>query len=220
MTAQAQTTALMMVLLVGVGTAAGQQAGAPRAGLTARQSEQAIKIATGTLRELREKAEDAKRPDIDKREFVVGVERLSDKAAAAVDEAAKAGAAPAKTAKALVTAYRYFDDTTVFAVIDLETGKTVKVETKQHLRTALSEQEYKEAQALAIVQSDEVKKLYERYRKRLEVYPQYSQYVPRNEDRVHRVVHLHYRVDGHDLSVPKPMVDLTTRRVEVRGPDE
>ncbi len=40
----------------------------------------------------------------------------------------------------------------------------------------------------------------------------------KNDPRVHRVVHLTYRVGKRDLSYPRPQVDLTTRQVETPEP--
>ena len=63
----------------------------------------------------------------------------------------------------MVTSYRYFDDITVFSIIDLGTGRVVDVQAAQHLRTPLSDDEFDEAQTLAQEKSDEVKQLYERF---------------------------------------------------------
>ena len=80
-------------------------------------------------------------------------------------------------------------------------------------RTALSDEEYEEAKALARERSEEVKALYQKFGEKLTVYPQFSQFVVKNDPRIHRVVHLTYRVGKKDLSYPRPMVDLTTRGV-------
>ena len=117
----------------------------------------------------------------------------------------------------MVTSYRYFDDITVFATVDLGTGRVVEVQAAQHLRTALSEGEYEEAKAMARQRSEPVKELFEKFGDKLSVYPQFSQYTPKGDPRVHRVVHLTYRVGTKDLSYPRPMVDLTTREVVTRG---
>jgi hypothetical protein len=118
-----------------------------------------------------------------------------------------------------VTSYRYLDDTTVIATVDLSTGRVIKAETMQHLRTPLSDAEFEEAKALARGRSEEVKKLYQRFGDQVSVYPQFSQYRVKDDPRVHRVVHLAYRVGSQDLSYPRPMVDLTTRQVETPAPD-
>ena len=187
-----------------------------RPGLSAQQSQEAIKISTAAMKELREKTEGAKETTADRREFVVGIERLRDKAQPSSDGSKKASA----PAKAVVTYYRYFDDLTVTAVVDLETGKTTALDAAQHVRTPLSSEEYEFAKARAKEKSDEVKALFAKYGDRIDVYPQYSQYTPDGETRNHRVVHLTYRVGGRDLSVPRPMVDLTTLKVEVPKPKE
>ena len=121
--------------------------------------------------------------------------------------------------RAVVTSYRYFDDITVFSTIDLGTGRVVKVEAAQHLRTPLSQVEFDEAQELACDKSDEVKQLYERFGDQISVYPQFSQFTIKDDPRVHRVVHSNYRVGKRDLSYPRPRVDLTTRQVELPPPE-
>ena len=183
-----------------------------RAGLTAKQSQEAVKYAAPAMKELRKKTEGAQEPAADRREFVVGVERFKDK---------KSSAGNADSpAKAVVTYYRYFDDLTVTAVVDLETGKTTSLDAAQHVRTPLSSEEYEAAKALAKEKSEEVKALFEKYGDKLSVYPQYSQYQPEGDPRNHRVVHLTYRVGKRDLSAPRPVVDLTTMTVDVPKPNE
>ncbi len=118
-----------------------------------------------------------------------------------------------------MTSYRYFDDITVFSTVDLNTGKVVDVQAAQHVPTPLSDGEFDEAVDLAREKSDEVKRLYERFGDQLSVYPQFSQYVVRDDPRRHRVVHLNYRVGKRDLSYPRPQVDLTTRAVVVPAPE-
>ena len=66
---------------------------------------------------------------------------------------------------------------------------------------------------------DEVKRLYERFGDQITVYPQFSQYVIKDDPRRHRVVHMNYRVGKRDLSYPRPQVDLTTRAVVVPAPE-
>jgi hypothetical protein len=185
----------------------------PRAGLTAAQTRDAVRIAAPALADLRGKTAGANQPESDPREYVVAVERLDDKANKAAPGVKSA------PAKAIVTTYRYFDDTTVYATVDLATGQAVDVKTAQHMRTPLSDGEFAAAKALARESSDEVKALYDRFGKRLDVYAQFSQYVPDGETRVHRVVVILYRVDRRDLSAPRPVVDLTTRRVIVPTPE-
>jgi hypothetical protein len=202
----------------------------PRPGLTARQTQDAVELAKGAMRELRKKTEGALSPDADRREYIVGVELVVDKEAAPRKQAEapktkpaedEAEPEPARTAgpRALVTSYRYFDDITVFSTIDLATGKVVDVQAAQHIRTPLSEAEFEEARVLARERSDVVRQLYERYGDSVSVYPQFSQYTQNNDPRVHRVVHLTYRVGKRDLSYPRPQVDLTTRQVETPAPE-
>ncbi len=181
----------------------------PRPGLTALQTQQAVRIAGGSLDAARPKGGPAPGPDADRREYVVSVERMVEKPAA--------GAADAP-ARAVVTQYRYADDTTVYSVVDLASGKAVEVKTAQHMRTPLSDGEFRAAQALARDKVEEVRALYERFGDRVEVYPQFSQYAPDGDPRVHRVVHILYRIDKRDLSAPRPVVDLTTREVRVPTP--
>ena len=121
------------------------------------------------------------------------------------------------TPRAVVTSYRYFDDITFYSTVDLNTGRVVDVQAAQHIPTALSDTEFDEAVAAAREKSDEVKKLYETYGDQLKVYPQFSQFTVKDDPRLHRVVYLNYRVGKHDLSYPRPQVNLTVR--EVRTPD-
>jgi hypothetical protein len=211
----------------------------PRPGLTSQQSKAAVKLAQGAMVELRKKTEGALEPKADRREYVIGVELLS-----ASDSKAPAGSAPSDEApeskpkpeekepansnqprpgpgpRAIVTSYRYFDDITVFSTVDLATNRVVHVEAAQHLRTPLSQAEFEESQAMAREKSAEVKALYDRFGDHLSVYPQFSQFTIKDDPRVHRVVHLTYRVDKRDLSYPRPEVDLTSRSVEVPGPEQ
>jgi hypothetical protein len=182
----------------------------PRLGLTAIQTKEAVRIAGSSLSEIRKKDDATRKPDADLREYVVAVERLTDK---------QTPASPDVPAKAVVTTYRYADDTTVYATVDLATGKTVDVTTAQHMQTPLSDGEFEAAKTLAREKSDEIRALFDRFGKRLDVYAQFSQFTPDGEARVHRVVHLLYRVDKRDLSAPRPVVDLTTREVIVPRPD-
>jgi hypothetical protein len=191
----------------------------PRPGLTAQQTQQAVRIAAPTLGDLRDKAPGANRPDADRREYVVSVERLVEKEKTGPD--AKAKPAPDEApARAVVTSYRYLDDTTVYATVDLATGQTIDVKTVQHMQTPLSDGEFQAARALARERSDEVKALYAQFGDRVEAYCQFSQYTPDGETRVHRVVHMLYRIDRRDLSAPRPVVDLTTQKVIVPRPEE
>jgi hypothetical protein len=194
----------------------------PRPGLTAQQTKEAIELAKGTMRELRKRTEGASEPDADQREYVVNVELLAGK-----DDETPAQGEPAKTRaeakaagpRAVVTSYRYFDDITVFSTVDLKSGRVVDVQAVRHLRTPLSDAEYDVARALAREKSEEVQKLYAQYGDQLDVYPQFSQFTVKGDPRVHRVVHLNYRVAKHDLSYPRPQVDLTTRAVVVPAPE-
>jgi hypothetical protein len=209
----------------------------PRAGLTALQTKQAVNLAKGAMVELRKKTEGASQPDADRREYIVGVELLAGSSPAPPGAKPAAPAAegtapetrsgePAKDAprrplpgpRAVVTSYRYFDDITVFTTVDLGTGRVVKVDAAQHLRTPLSDAEFEEAKALARERSEPVKALHDRFGDQVTVYPQFSQFTRKDDPRIHRVVHLTYRVGKRDLSYPRPEVDLTTREVETPGP--
>jgi hypothetical protein len=193
----------------------------PRPGLTAQQTKKAVELTRGAMEELRKKTEGATEPEADRREYIVNVELLDAKED---DQPAKEGAkAEVKKKKqgprAVVTSYRYFDDLTMFSTIDLDTGKVVDVQAAEHMPTPLSDGEYEDAIDLAREKSDEVKRLYERFGKELTVYPQFSQFVVKDDPRRHRVVHMNYRVGKRDLSYPRPQVDLTTREVVVPAPE-
>jgi hypothetical protein len=210
----------------------------PRPGLTAEQTKAAINLAKGAMRELRKKTDGASAPDADTREYIVGVELAAvPKSRPAAGKADSGEAEPAKSRPtdeaddqgaqkteragplAVVTSYRYFDDMTVFSTVDLGTGRVVRVEAAQHLRTPLSDAEFEEAQELAREKSDEVKRLYERFGKELKVYPQFSQFTVKDDPRINRVVHLTYRVGKRDMSYPRPEVNLTTGEVETPAPE-
>jgi hypothetical protein len=206
-----------------------------RPGLTAQQTQQAVELARGAMTELRKKTEGATNPGVDRREYIVAVEQLTAEPPAAARQAdrkekpsAEAPKAPdrkgqAPAAKpgpfAVVTSYRYLDDMTVFSTIDLGTGRVVDLQAAQHLRSALSDEEFEDAKTMAREQSQPVKVLYERFQEKLTAYPQFSQYAVKGDPRVHRVIHLTYRVGTRDLSYPRPVVDLTTRRVETPEPE-
>jgi len=196
----------------------------PRPGLTAQQTKQAVELARGAMHELRQKTEGASEPQADHREYVVNVELLDTRedqppGDSEPSQAKAKAAAKAAGTRAIVTSYRYFDDITVYSTIDLRTGRVVDVQAAQHLRTPLSDAEFDEAQAMAREKSDEVKKLAEQYGDQLSVYPQFSQFTVKGDPRVHRVVHLNYRVGKRDLSHPRPQVDLTTREVTIPAPE-
>ena len=210
---------LLVALLVGAGTMA-QEVPKPRLGLSASQTKQAIRAAGEALAESRPKGDDTPaKPGPKRREYVVSVERLAEKSPKDKTGANPPAVAEGESGRAVVTIYRYEDDSTVYSVVDLAGGRVVDTQSARHMRTPLSDGEYQFAQDLAIEKVAEVRDLREKFGPRLEVYPQFSQYTPEGEDRVHRVVHLLYRVDKRDLSAPRPVVDLTTQTVTVPAPE-
>jgi hypothetical protein len=217
--------------------AAAQETQRLRPGLTAQQTQQAVELARGAMSELRKKTEGATAPEVDRREYIVAVELLAAEPPPANSRTDRntnpptekpRDAAPARKGErpparpgplAVVTSYRYLDDLTVFSTIDLGTGRVVDVQAAQHLRSPLSDEEFEEAKTMAHDQSQPVMELFARFGDKLSAYPQFSQYVVKGDLRVHRVIHLTYRVGTKDLSYPRPVVDLTTRRVETPGPE-
>jgi hypothetical protein len=191
--------------------------------LTAQQTKQAIALAKDNMRDLRKKAEGASEPNADPREYVVNVELLplkqEDQPPSSGDSSQAKGKGKPLAPRAVVTTYRYLDDMTFYATIDLATGKVVDVQAALHIPTPLSDAEFEEAIAAAREKSDEVKKLYETYGDQLKVYPQFSQFTLKDDPRVHRLVFLNYRVGKHDLSYPRPEVDLTTRELRTPAPE-
>lgn len=213
-----QLRTIPFVLPMVLGIAAGARAQGdpkPRAGLTADQTKLAVRAAGEALAASRPQppaeAPAGDRPAAKRREYVVAVERL-------VGKQAERPADP-EGGRAVVTIYRYEDDSTVYSTVDLASGRVVESQTTQHARTPLSDGEYQFAQELAIEKVAEVRELKAKFGPRLTTYAQFSQYTPEGEDRVHRVVHILYRVDKRDLSVPRPVVDLTTQAVRVPAPE-
>ena len=213
----------LWIALGGAASAPGQQeVAAPRPGLTADQTKQAIRVAGQALAESRPKpatppADAEDKPAPKRREYVVGVERLVEKYPA--KGAQPPAETPPESGRAVVTIYRYEDDSTVYSVVDLASGKVVDSQTTQHARTPLSDGEYQAAQDLATERVAEVRELKAKFGKRLSTYAQFSQFTPEGDERVHRVVHILYRVDKRDLSAPRPVVDLTTQTVTVPAPE-
>ncbi|QEH33604.1 hypothetical protein OJF2_21080 [Aquisphaera giovannonii] len=213
---------------------------APRAGLSPQQVQGAVRSAREAIEQSRKKDDEPERRDVDRRQYVVGVEvvdlkqppapgpaeasasppRDADREEGEAEARPSAPAAPRGGILALVTTYRYRDDVTIFATVDVATGKVVRMEEAAHLRSALSDEEYEDAQALARERSDPVKALFEKFGNKLSVYPQFSQFTVGDDPRIHRVVYLTYRVGTKDLSYPRPRIDLTTREVTTAAPEE
>ncbi len=104
--------------------------------------------------------------------------------------------------------------------MDLASGRVVHLETAQHLRTHLSDAEFEEARKLARERSEPVQALYRKFGDALAVNTQFSQFTVKGDARIHRALHLTYRVGTRDLSYPRPIIDLTTREVTTPAPEE
>ncbi len=221
--AMAAATGLVGSIMVARAGAQGQPPSpSPRPGLTAQQTKQAVDLAKGAMRELRKKTEGASEPEADRREYVVNVEllpRKDDEPTPAGESAKTKTTSKALAPRAVVTSYRYFDDITVFSTVDLSTGQVVDVQAAAAHPHAALRLRVRRGRGLAREKSDEVKRLYERFGDQLKVYPQFSQFTVKDDPRLHRVVHLNYRVGKHDLSYPRPQVDLTNREVRTPAPE-
>ena len=126
-----------------------------------------------------------------------------------------------KTAKrtaplAIVTSYRYFDDITVFSTVDLATGQgRGRRGGPAHPRRPLSRRRVRGGRSRWLAtRATRSSGCTSGSARSSRVYPQFSQFVVKDDPRRHRVVHLNYRVGKRDLSYPRPQVDLTTREVE------
>ena len=76
----------------------------------------------------------------------------------------------------MVTSYRYFDDITVFSIIDLETGAWSETPGAQHLHTPLSDDEFDEAQTLAREKATKSNSFTSDSARHMRVNAQFSQY--------------------------------------------
>ncbi|WP_165222519.1 hypothetical protein [Aquisphaera insulae] len=231
---RAVSTAVLALVASFPSIAPAQDSPAPRASLSPKQAQTAVRVAREASEERRKRPDEPRRENDDPREYVVALDLVdlkdSPKLARSKDESVAApreGEPPAATPKgagspgplALVTTYRYRDDVTVFTTVDVSTGKAVRVEEAAHLRTALSDEEYEEARTLAKARSEPVKALVEKFGDKLSVYPQFSQFTVGDDPRIHRVIDLTYRVGPKDLSYPRPRIDLTTREVSTPAPE-
>ena len=85
MSAGVRSLAILIGLVGLVGLAGHRAVGtagavpAPRPGLTAQQTKQAVELAQETMQELRKKTEGATEPEADRREYIVNVELLNSK---------------------------------------------------------------------------------------------------------------------------------------------
>lgn len=117
---------------------------------------------------------------------------------------------------ALLTVYRYREDTTIFATVDLNTEKPVKVETVAHRATRLAEEEAAAAKKLALA-DPQVKKALAPVGGKAEIGTLHP-YVPASDTdpgRGRRLVRLSFRVGDDYLAAPRVTVDLTARTVTV-----
>ena len=198
----------------------------PRPGLTAQQTKEAVKLARGAMVELRKKTEGASAPGADLREYVVGVELLARQGCRA---AARQGSrmtpsradsrrpaeneAGRETGREQPSAPRAAGDRDVVSLFRRHHGLFNRRPRDRPGRRgrgrpasahAAVASRVRRGQELAREKSDEVKRLYERFGDQLSVYPQFSQFTVKDDPRVHRVVHLTYRVGKRDLSYPAP----------------
>lgn len=117
---------------------------------------------------------------------------------------------------ALLTVYRYREDTTIFTTVDLNTEKLVKVEAVAHRATRLAEEEAAAVKKLALA-APQVKKALEPFGGKAEIGTLYP-YVPASAMAAghgHRLVRLTFRVGADYLASPRVTVDLTTQAVKV-----
>ena len=217
----------------------------PRPGLTAQQTRQAVDIARESLVELRKKTEGAARPDADRREYVVGVELLAAKepespseTSAAESEDRASGRVPGKHNQSRGERKSH-DETAGRGARAAGPGHFVPLLRRHHrLRDRRSGsgpdrqsggrpapphrplgRGIRGGQGPGEGAQRAGQGLYQKFGDKLSVNPQFSQFTVKGDPRIHRVIHLTYRVGTRDLSYPRPIVDLTTREVATPAPE-
>lgn len=129
------------------------------------------------------------------------------------DKEAEKGETPSR--RAMVTHYRYDDDTAIVSILDLTRQEVVRVEEIPHLPVPLSEEEFERAQKLAFSDAAVQKSLPSDGEP-----PVVEALLVRGEspdDPIfgHRVVRLLFRYGADYLSQPTITVDLTDEHVRV-----
>jgi hypothetical protein len=113
----------------------------------------------------------------------------------------------------MVHHYRYWNDQTIFTMVDLRSQEVLKQEFVAHFPSALAAEEVQ--RALQLAHADErLRHFFELIPTEFDARP--IQFAAAQENFFgHRVVHVLMRQDGNYLANPRVLVDLTTETVHV-----